>query len=172
MILDFLRRLPRMLFSVSGLYLIIALLIGASIGIGSFTFGYANGASYLGNDPNACANCHAMQGHLDAWVKSSHSKFATCNDCHAPHGNIVSKYYCKARNGFFHSLAFTTGDYPENLQITDYNRNVTESACRYCHTDVVHQIDIRSVGESLSNISARVESNACIRCHSSVGHDD
>jgi len=36
-------------------------LIGAVAGIGIFTFGYAKGASYLTNDPEACANCHVME---------------------------------------------------------------------------------------------------------------
>ena len=160
------------LIGTSGLYIAIALLIGSAVGIGTYTFGYANGASYLGNNPESCANCHSMQGHFDAWVKSSHGKFATCNDCHAPHGNLLGKYYCKARNGFFHSLAFTTGDYQDNLRITDYNRKVTEQACRYCHADTVHQIDIQAVGEVFASESERLESNSCIRCHDSVGHDN
>ena len=38
----------------------IALTVGTAAGIGSYTFVYAKGASYLSNDPNACANCHVM----------------------------------------------------------------------------------------------------------------
>ena len=30
------------------------------------------GASYLTDDPAACANCHVMQEHFDAWPRSSH----------------------------------------------------------------------------------------------------
>lgn len=153
------------------LYLLIAALIGGMAGIGTYTFGYAKGASYLGSNSESCANCHVMQGHYDAWLKSSHGKFTSCNDCHAPHDSLVSMYYCKARNGFFHSLAFTTGDFEENLRITDYNRRVTEQACRNCHEDVVHQIDIRAIGELNEDHTERLESNACIRCHSTVGHD-
>ena len=153
------------------LLIVIAILIGGLVGVGTFTFGYAQGASYLKADSQSCANCHVMQGHFDAWLKSSHGKFAGCNDCHAPHDGVASKYYCKARNGFFHSLAFTTGDFEENLRITDYNRRVTEQACRNCHQDLVHQIDINAIGELQSCKTERLESNACIRCHSSVGHD-
>jgi hypothetical protein len=36
-------------------------LIGAAMGLGLFTFWYAKGASYLGNDPETCANCHVMR---------------------------------------------------------------------------------------------------------------
>jgi cytochrome c nitrite reductase small subunit len=149
---------------IAFLTLSIAMLLGAAAGLGAFTVGYADSLSYLSNDPNACANCHAMKGHLDAWAKSSHGKFAACNDCHAPHDNVVNKYYCKARNGFFHSLAFTTGDFPDNLLITDYNRGVTESACRHCHSAVTHGIENISVTE-------RSDALVCTSCHSTVGHD-
>jgi cytochrome c nitrite reductase small subunit len=142
-----------------------AALLGAAAGLGLFTVGYADSFSYLSDDPNACANCHVMQGHLDAWTKSSHGKFATCNDCHAPHDDLVAKYACKARNGFFHSLAFTTGNFPDNLLINDFNRSVTEGACRHCHSPLVHAIDSTSMSASKSGALA------CIQCHSTVGHD-
>lgn len=137
--------------------------IGAAGGIGTYTFHYADGSSYMTNAPAACANCHVMQGHYDAWSKSSHKSVATCNDCHASHDSIVNKYYCKARNGFFHSLAFTTNNFPDQILINDYNRGVTEEACRHCHDAVVHSIDI----ESETNPSDRM---SCIRCHNEVGH--
>src|SRR5688572_10572428 len=61
-----------------------AVAIGAAIGLAAFTFIYAKGASYLGNDPATCANCHVMREHYAAWQKSSHHAVAACNDCHAP----------------------------------------------------------------------------------------
>lgn len=146
------------------LYVVIAVLIGAATGLGLFTFGYADGAAYLTNNAEACANCHVMQKQYDAWLKSSHGKFATCNDCHAPH-NFVGKYYCKSRNGFFHSLAFTTGDFPDNMQMHTYNQGVVEENCRRCHQSMTHQID------PLPGPDGKVEVNSCIRCHSHVGHD-
>src|SRR3954466_14373498 len=142
------------------LAVLIALALGLTVGIGSYTFVYAKGASYLSNDPNACANCHIMQDHLDAWVKSSHRSVATCNDCHTPPG-LVGKYFTKAEHGFFHSLAFTTGEFHEPIQIKDRSLRVTENSCRKCHQDIVHDIDIH--GDSGARMS-------CIRCHSDVGH--
>jgi cytochrome c nitrite reductase small subunit len=138
----------------------IALTLGAAAGLGCFTFVYGKGASYLGNDPNACANCHIMQDHLDAYVKSSHRAVATCNDCHTPPG-FIAKYFTKAEHGFFHSLAFTTGNFHDPIEIKERSRRVTENACRKCHQDIVHDIDRTTA--SYGNIS-------CIRCHSSVGH--
>ncbi len=140
--------------------LIISALIGLAIGVGGFTFLYAQGASYLTDNPAACANCHVMQEHYDAWTKSSHHAVAACNDCHTPQG-MISKYWVKADNGWNHSLAFTTGDFHEPIQIKPRNLRVTEAQCRHCHTQIVEALDgPHGGGESIS----------CIRCHANVGH--
>ncbi|HEY5870196.1 MAG TPA: NapC/NirT family cytochrome c, partial [Candidatus Tectomicrobia bacterium] len=86
--------------------IILGVLLGLGLGIGSYTFLYAHGWSYLIDNPAACANCHIMQDHYDAWLKASHRAVATCNDCHTP-TNIIAKYYTKADHGFWHSYAFT-----------------------------------------------------------------
>ena len=141
----------------------IAALLGASTGVGGFTFVYARGSSYLTNDPRACANCHIMNEQYDGWVKGSHRAVAACNDCHTPPG-LVPKYWTKALNGFWHSFAFTTGRFPEPIRITPRNRAVTEKACRHCHAEVVQQMDggTPTHGER--------EQVSCLRCHTSVGH--
>lgn len=148
----------------SGRFRIVAALaavgIGAAAGVGGFTFIYAEGGSYLTNDPAACANCHVMQSQYDAWIKSSHKTAATCNDCHTPPA-FFGKYATKALNGFNHSLAFTTGRFHEPIQITPRNRAITEAACRYCHADIVRMIDHAGPGD---------EAISCIRCHGDVGH--
>ncbi len=59
-------RLKRMLSRISKKNLLIAagvFVVGSLIGVGLFTFIYARGISYLGNDPATCANCHVMEGH-------------------------------------------------------------------------------------------------------------
>lgn len=137
-----------------------AAMAGVLIAIGGYTFLYAKGYSYLTNDPTACANCHVMQNHYSAWLKSSHRAVAVCNDCHTPPG-LASKYAVKAINGFNHSLAFTTGRFPEPLRMTDMNVDVTEKACRKCHGAVVDAIEGPSGGRNRLS---------CIRCHSTVGH--
>jgi cytochrome c nitrite reductase small subunit len=140
--------------------LVLAAAIGVAVGVGSYTFVYARGASYLTNAPEACANCHVMREHHDAWVKSTHRAVAVCNDCHTPAG-LVARYATKASNGFWHSFAFTTGRFPEPLRIKPHNRAITEAACRRCHRDIVEAVDQRHrPGEALG----------CVRCHASVGH--
>jgi cytochrome c nitrite reductase small subunit len=68
---------------------------------------YARGGSYLTDDPAACANCHVMREQYDGWIAASHRAVAVCNDCHTPPG-LLGKYATKARNGFWHSVAFTS----------------------------------------------------------------
>ncbi|HXG58657.1 MAG TPA: cytochrome c nitrite reductase small subunit [Thermoanaerobaculia bacterium] len=139
-----------------------ATLLGVASGVGVFTFGYARGASYLTNDPAACANCHIMQSHYDDWRHSSHRSVAACNDCHTPPG-LVPKYATKASNGFWHSFAFTTGRFHEPLRIKPRNREVTERACRKCHAAIVEAIE--------PVVQHRPEdATPCTRCHATVGH--
>ena len=137
----------------------IALMAGLVLGLGAYTFVYAKGYSYLSNDPAACANCHVMRDFHDGWMKSSHRSVAGCNDCHTPH-DLVGKYSTKAMNGFFHSLAFTSGDFPDSIAIKDRNRRVTEAACRHCHEDVVLAMDGPHQTQKVS----------CLKCHATVGH--
>ena len=99
-------------------WIALAGLVGAIVGLGAFTFAYAQGLSYLTNNPEACANCHIMREYYDGWNRGSHKAVAVCNDCHTPHDNIVAKYAVKGLNGFRHSYAFTTGDFEEPLRIT------------------------------------------------------
>ncbi len=149
----------RGLASFSVLAMTAAALVGLAAGIGGYTFLYAQGASYLTNRPEACANCHVMSDQLNGWMRSSHRRVAVCNDCHTPH-SFFGKYATKAKNGFWHSFAFTTGRFEEPIRMHEANREVTERACRGCHEALVHLIDTPGGGESLS----------CIRCHAEVGH--
>ena len=139
--------------------------LGVLIAIGLYTFVYAKGFAYLTNDPAACANCHVMDNHYRAWLQSSHHAVAVCNDCHTPPG-LVPKYVTKAINGFNHSLAFTTGRFPEPLRMTARNVEATEKACRKCHHDIVDAIE---AGAELAS-KGRGGRLSCIRCHSTVGH--
>jgi len=139
---------------------IAAVAIGAAAGIGGYTFVYAKGASYLTNDPTACANCHVMREHLEAWEKSSHRHVAVCNDCHTPH-NLVGKYAVKASNGFWHSFAFTSGKFPDPLRIKKGNRSVAEDQCRRCHAPIVSAMD---------TTHRPGDTAACLHCHRDVGH--
>jgi cytochrome c nitrite reductase small subunit len=142
--------------------LLAGIFVGTLAGIASYTFVYAKGYSYLTNDPRACANCHVMQDHFDAWTRASHRAVATCNDCHTPPG-FVPKYLTKAQNGFWHSFYFTTGRYPDPLRITPRNHDVTERACRKCHEELTLAIDPAHADSGHGGLT-------CTSCHNEVGH--
>lgn len=143
--------------------LVTAALLGVLAGLGTFTFVYAEGHSYLSNDPTACTNCHVMQQYYDTWQKSGHHHVAVCNDCHLPHDNVIAKFWTKADNGFFHSLAFTLDNFHEPIQIKPRNRVVTQHNCIACHESVVHHMLPVETGGDMIN---------CIHCHAGVGHSE
>ncbi len=134
--------------------------LGVLGGLGAFTLGYGDGAAYLEDNPAGCANCHVMQAQYDSWINSSHQAVATCNDCHVSH-HPIGKWITKADNGFFHSLAFTTGGFPDPIRIKPRNRRVTQAACLSCHGDFVHG--------ALAGVEDD-EAARCARCHLDVGH--
>jgi cytochrome c nitrite reductase small subunit len=139
----------------------LALLFGGVIGLSLFTASYAEGTSYLSDDPAACRNCHVMNDVYDAWSRGPHHHVATCNDCHIPHA-FPAKYVVKALNGWNHSVAFTLGTFPEPIQITPLNKIVALNNCGYCHGTVV----------SLVEHDGQTEHTDCTRCHATVGHDE
>jgi cytochrome c nitrite reductase small subunit len=136
-------------------------MVGVFIGLGAYTFRYAEGASYLSNDPKACMNCHIMREQHDSWVRSSHHRAATCNDCHVPHA-FPDKYLVKAENGWNHSRKFTLQNYPDPIRITPSNLRVLQHNCIHCHSGIVSGIAAHS----------DIERNQmqCTTCHRSVGH--
>jgi cytochrome c nitrite reductase small subunit len=134
--------------------------VGVPLGLGAFTFAYAEGTSYLSTDPKSCANCHIMWTQFDSWQKASHHTVATCVDCHLPASGI-EKYVAKAVNGFNHSRAFTFQDFPEPIRITPMNARILHDNCLRCHEDVVHeQVAVARDGDSIR----------CVHCHFTVGH--
>jgi cytochrome c nitrite reductase small subunit len=139
-------------------------MIGVALGTGAYTFIYARGYSYLSDDPEACVNCHIMREQFDAWHHSSHRAVATCNDCHTPTG-FAAKWWTKAQNGFWHSYYFTLGTFPDPIRITERNRRVTEEACRKCHADIVHAIEMPA-----GRMFAHTERLSCTPCHRDAGH--
>lgn len=134
--------------------------IGVLFGVGTYTFHYAKGTSYLSSDPRACINCHVMQDQFDSWQKSSHHAVANCVECHLPH-SFVPKWIAKMENGYHHSKAFTLQDFPEPIRIGAKNARILKDNCRSCHADVA--------GGAAGHFSAR-GSLDCVSCHARVGH--
>jgi cytochrome c nitrite reductase small subunit len=103
--------------------LALAVVVGLATGIGSYTFRYAEGLSYLSTDPKACVNCHIMRPEYDAWQKSSHHQVAVCVDCHLPHATIA-KYLIKAENGWRHGKMFTLQNFSEPIDVKAHGRAI------------------------------------------------
>jgi cytochrome c nitrite reductase small subunit len=141
------------------LWLLLAGFAGATLGLGGFTFVYAQGAAYLSDDPEACIQCHVMQPVYDGWIHGSHTTGATCNDCHTPH-RFPDEWIVKAINGWNHSVAFTLGGFPEPIRIRESNRRVTRQACLACHESMVAGLR-QTTGEAWPD---------CLHCHTGVGH--
>lgn len=145
---------------LTSLLALAAVAVGSVLGLGLFTFVYAEGASYLTDEPEACANCHVMRPHYASWQKSSHHAVAVCNDCHTPAG-FVGKWSTKASSGLAHVWAFTTGRFPDEIRIHPHSLAVAERACAKCHAEIV---------ESMDHGGRPVEDRPCVLCHPGVGH--
>jgi cytochrome c nitrite reductase small subunit len=138
-----------------------SLVLGLLLGLGLFTFNYAEGLSYFSTDPAACANCHIMNEQYDSWQKASHHGVARCVDCHLPHA-FVPKYLAKAENGYFHSKGFTFQDFHEPIMIKPKNGHILQENCLSCHGDIVHEL--------VTGATTDRDAIACVHCHVSVGH--
>ena len=134
-------------------------LAGIAAGLGGFTFFFAQGASYLNDDPKVCLNCHIMRSHFDDWNRASHKAVATCNDCHTP-ADFLGHWAIKGLNGFNHGKAFTTGNFHEPIRIRALNKRVLLANCFRCHESVVGRMRTNSRGEEAD----------CSRCHRDAGH--
>jgi cytochrome c nitrite reductase small subunit len=141
--------------------LLLNALLGILVGASGYTFYYAQGASYLSNDPQACMNCHIMRSQFESWEKASHHSIATCNDCHVPH-DFAGKWLAKADNGYFHSLAFTLWSFREPIRIRPRHVGALNANCLYCHRDYVREITAHRVIND--------KELYCARCHDDVGH--
>lgn len=134
---------------------------GVCAGVGGYTFLYANGLSYVSNNPAVCANCHVMQPYYDGWAKATHHAVATCNDCHTPH-DLIGKVLTKAENGYHHSRAFTLQNFPDNIRIRAKNARIVEHNCLRCHEDMTADIT--------GHAEQEIQEPGCVRCHAGVGH--
>lgn len=131
--------------------------LGVLAGLGTYTFVYARGYSYLLDDPQACVNCHIMRDNYDSWTVSSHRSIS-CNGCHTPH-EPVAKYLTKAEHGFAHSYAFTFED-PQVIRIKSRSLDVVERNCAECHEAMV----------SGTLLTPHAGGRTCTHCHVRTGH--
>jgi cytochrome c nitrite reductase small subunit len=142
---------------------VLAALAGVLLGVGAYTFKYAQGLSYLSSDPKACVNCHIMRPQYESWQKSSHHAVAGCVDCHLPQ-DFIGKYVAKAENGWHHSKGFTLQDFHEPIMIKPKNAAILQENCLSCHGDLVHEL--------IGGVNGDPGEVQCVHCHSGVGHGE
>ena len=165
---------PGRLRGLTLLSVLCASALGGLGGLGAFTFGYGDGAAYLTNNPASCANCHVMQGHYDAWVKSSHHGVATCNDCHLPHDNSLHYFFVKAKHGVMDPMMEIIKD-PEDIDWHGNRQNrerfVYDSGCLSCHKYLQEQTqqNPKAFRPHRDYFAAPAELS-CVGCHEHVGH--
>ncbi len=136
------------------LFVILALIAVAGVGMYATNF-----TAYLGNDPEACNNCHVMDAAYASWYHGGHRQWAVCNDCHTPH-DLIPKYYVKAMSGYHHVSAFLLGDIPVAIRAKESSRQVVDENCIRCHTTTVSDI---SVGQMSGG-------RYCFECHRDSAH--
>lgn len=139
----------------------LAALVGVGLGLGAYTVDYAEGTSYLSDEPSACVNCHVMRDHHDAWQKTSHHAVANCNDCHVP-VDFPWRYIVKAEHGWRHSKGFTLGDFHEPIRLHPSSRPVLIENCLRCHGGLFDA----GAGHGFTGSAP----SDCLRCHADVGH--
>lgn len=145
----------------------VIILAGILTGLGLFILDISNAASYLSDDPKVCINCHVMNPQYATWERGSHGRDVTCNDCHVPHNNFISKYWFKANDGLRHSTYFTFRWEPQVIQIKDAGKKVVQENCIRCHSNMVHPIALRFVNnESVEDQTQKY----CWECHRETPH--
>lgn len=156
-------------FSIAALRVALVVAVGFVVGVGTHTFRYAEGLSYLKTDPKACANCHIMQPQYDGWQRASHHTSAVCVDCHLP-ADFPAKYVAKLENGWRHGEKFTTQKFAEPLRVGETGQRILEANCRRCHDAVVRDAFGEGHGSGLLAEPGSDPSLRCVHCHASVGH--
>ena len=146
---------------------LVTILLGIFIGLFLFIIHAARATSYLSDDPKACVNCHVMAPQYATWERGSHGKVTSCNDCHVPQDNFLSKYFFKASDGLRHSFMFTFRLEPQVIQIKEAGKKAVQNNCIRCHANVIHPISLRSIS---NKTIIDEESRYCWDCHRETPH--
>lgn len=162
------RQLIRYLFSSRKRKMITIVLAGILAGCGGLFLYMLRAHTYLGDSPSACVNCHIMAPYYATWFHSSHSRNATCNDCHVPHDNAVKKWTFKGMDGMRHVAAFLNHQEPQVIRANAESSQVIMENCIRCHTQL--NTEFVKTGK-IDYMKSRVgEGKACWDCHRDIPH--
>lgn len=141
---------------------------GLIAGLGIYAVYMSRAHSYLSDEPETCLNCHIMSPYYATWNHSSHSQWATCNDCHVPQDNIISKYAFKAKDGLYHAAVFTIKGEPQAIRPTESSYEVIMNNCIRCHTQLNTEFVKTGMIEYADTKSGK--GKACWDCHTQIPH--
>lgn len=145
----------------------VAIAMGVFVGLGLYTIQISHAPSYLSDSPTTCINCHVMQPQYSGWFHSSHREWATCNDCHVPHDNVVNKYFFKGKDGLRHATMFTLRLEPQVIKIKHEGLSVVQENCKRCHTHTNSEVGTLEItGENYQHGNGKL----CWECHREVPH--
>ena len=140
---------------------------GLMFGLAGYTFYVSKAWSYAYDDPAACVNCHVMGSYYQAWEKSSHREWATCNDCHVPNDAILRQYGFKAKDGLYHAAVFTIFAEPQVIRARENTKEVLLENCVRCHSPLVTEF-VKMTPDYQTVVSG--EKKACWDCHQDTAH--
>ena len=141
---------------------------GVIVGLGLMFIYLLRAHTYLADDPGACVNCHIMSPYYATWMHSSHSRNATCNDCHVPHENIARKYAFKGMDGMKHVFAFVSKSERQSPKIGDEGAEVVMNNCIRCHEQLT--TNLADLGKITYMQAKCGEDKCCWDCHRQVPH--
>lgn len=145
-------------------YTLALVLLGICVGLSGYTFYMSRAYSYLSDNPRACVNCHIMAPEYATWFHSAHGRVTTCNDCHVPHGNLLSKYYFKAKDGIRHASMFMLRMEPQVIRIRAEGAEVVQANCVRCHNTLNSKVSTVNMGKEHG------QGRYCWDCHREVPH--
>lgn len=157
------RLLPTRIWKMSAI-----VICGMIVGTGVLFLYFLRAHTYLGDNPAACVNCHIMAPYYATWFHSSHSRDATCNDCHVPQDNFMKKWAFKGTDGMRHVAAYLMRDESEVLRAIPESSQVIMNNCIRCHTQL--NTEFVSTGKVDYMMSQTGEGKACWDCHREVPH--
>lgn len=133
-------------------------LIGVFVGI--VLFAGTAGTLKATDTGEFCSSCHIMGTVYETFSNSNHASL-TCNDCHLPNDNYVSKLTEKAKAGMGHMYMNTLGasKIPDVLHATENSQEIINKNCISCHEP------------SLTNVEHSGAYDSCIDCHRQVPHN-
>ncbi len=140
---------------------------GIAFGLIVFLVYVSKAPTYLSDDPKTCVNCHIMAPQYSTWFHSSHRQWASCNDCHVPHDNIINHYYFKGKDGMRHATIFTLRREPQVIFILEPGQKVVKQNCLRCHEPLLTDNRLLSYTKDYQHF--RNERN-CWECHREVPH--